>query len=249
MTATPAGRTRNPVRKLFAVNTVQRRWQFALRAAFCVAVPVLIGWAAGDTAAGMMATIGAFTSLYGSGRPYVNRAVHLGVVATSFSIVVALGNWASRLPWVGVLTVSLLAMAAVLVCNALSVGPPGAYMFVLACAAGIGVGAEHLTWWYIGLLVAAGGAFAWLVHMSGAVLNFRGPEKSAVGAAAEAVARYLDAIGSPDEESSRRQAAAALHQSWNVLVTFQSVATRDRTARCNSCGSTTTNCISSSRRR
>ena len=152
----------------------------------------------------------------------IYRGVHLGVVAASFSIVVALGNWAAAIPWVGVLTVSLIAMAAVLVCNALSVGPPGAYMFVLACAAGIGVAAEHLASWHIGLLVAAGGAFAWLVHMSGALLNFRGPEKSAVGAAAEGVAQYLDAIGSPDEESTRRKAAAALHQSWNVLVTFQS---------------------------
>jgi len=211
------------VRRLFVVNAVQHRAPFALRAGFCVAVPVLFGWGAGDIAAGLMASIGAFTSLYGSGRPYVNRGVHLGVVAASFSVVVALGNWAAAIPWVGVLTVSLIAMAAVLVCNALSVGPPGAYMFVLACAAGIGVAAEHLTSWHIGLLVAAGGTFAWLVHMCGALLNFRGPEKSAVGAAAEGVARYLDAIGSPDEESSRRKAAAALHQSWNALVTFQSV--------------------------
>jgi uncharacterized membrane protein YccC len=40
------------------------------------------------------------------------------------------------------------------------------------------------------------------------------------------VARYLDAIGSSDEDSSRRKAAAALHQSWNVLVTFQPVTAR-----------------------
>src|SRR6478735_10241550 len=112
--ATPPSRTRNPVRRLFVVNDVQDRWPFALRAGFCVAVPVLIGWAAGDIAAGLMATIGAFTSLYGSGRPYVNRGVHLGVVPASFSIVVALGNWAAAIPWVGVLAVSLIAMAAVL---------------------------------------------------------------------------------------------------------------------------------------
>ena len=170
-----------------------------------------------------MATIGAFTSLYGSGRPYANRGVHLGVIAVGFSLAVALGNWAAQIPWVGVLTVSMIAMLAVLVCNALAVGPPGAYMFVLACAAGIGVAAEHLSSWHIGLLVAAGGAFSWLVHMSGALINFRGPEKAAVGAAADGVAKYLDAIGSSDEDSSRRKAATALNHSWNVLVTFQPV--------------------------
>jgi uncharacterized membrane protein YccC len=203
------------------MNDVQGRWPFALRAGFCTAVPVLIGWAAGDVAAGLMATIGAFTSLYGSGRPYLNRAVHLGVIALCFSVAVALGNWAAAVPWVGVLTVSVIAMATVLVCNALSVGPPGAYMFVLACAAGIGISAEHLSTRHIALLVAGGGAFAWIVHMSGAVVNFRGPEKSAVGAAAKAVAGYLDALGSADEDTNRRKTATALHQSWNVLVTFQ----------------------------
>lgn len=30
-------------------------------------------------------------------------------------------------------------------CNALNVGPPGAYVFVVACAAGIGVSASHLS--------------------------------------------------------------------------------------------------------
>src|SRR6185312_7061468 len=205
----PAGRTRNPVRRLFAINPVQDRLPFALRAAFCVAVPVLIGWAAGDIAAGLMTTIGAFTSLYGSERPYLNRGVHLGVIAICFTLAVALGNWAAAVPWAGVLTVSLIAMAAVLVCNALSVGPPGAYMFVLACAAGIGISAEHVAPWHVVLLVAAGGAFSWLVHMSGAVLDFRGPEKSAVSSAGQAVAQYLDAMGSTGEESARRKAAAA----------------------------------------
>ena len=72
---------------------------------------------------------------------------------------VALGNWAAEVPWAGVLTVSAIAVAAVLLCNALLVGPPGAYMFVLACAAGIGAAHEHVAPWRIGLLVLAGGAF------------------------------------------------------------------------------------------
>ena len=170
-----------------------------------------------------MATIGAFTSLYGSGRPYLNRGVHLGVVAVCFALAVALGDWAAEVPWAGVLTVSVIAMAAVLVCNALAVGPPGAYMFVLACATGTGVASEHLAPWRIGLLVLAGGGFAWLVHMFGALINVRGPEKSAVVSAAEEVARFAAAVGTSSEAPARHSAASALHQSWNVLVTFQPV--------------------------
>jgi len=113
----PPSPVRNPIRQMFMVNDVQNRWPFALRAAACMAVPALIGWLAGDLASGLMATIGAFTSLYGSGRPYLNRGVHLGVVAVCFALAVALGNWAAEVPWAGVLTVSVIAMAAVLVCN------------------------------------------------------------------------------------------------------------------------------------
>jgi uncharacterized membrane protein YccC len=213
--------TRNPIRLLFTVQDVQRRWPFALRAGICMAVPVMIGLAAGDVPAGLIATIGSFTSLYGSRRPYHNRAVHLAVVAVCFALVVALGNWAAQVPWAGVLTVSAIAMVAVLVCNALAVEPPGAYMFVLACAAGIGAEVAHLPAWRIGLLVLAGGALSWLVHMSGAFIRFRGPEKSAVAAAADAVARFVDATGTSREAPARHLAAQDLHQSWSVLVNFQ----------------------------
>ena len=212
---------RNPIRQLFVVQSVPHRWPFALRAAICVAVPILVGWAVGDVAAGLIATIGGFTALYGSGRPYLNRALHLAVIAVSLALSVALGNWAAEVWWAGVLTVSAIAVAAVLLCNALLVGPPGAYMFVLACAAGIGAAHEDVAPWRIGLLVLAGGAFAWLVHMSGALIRFRGPEKSAVAAAAESVAGFIEAVGSSAEVSARHRAAVALHQSWSVLVNFQ----------------------------
>jgi uncharacterized membrane protein YccC len=186
-----------------------------------MATPVAVGWALGDVSAGLTATLGASTSLYGSGLPYLRRSVHLGVIAVCFAAAVVLGDWSARLPWAGVLTVSAIAMAAVLFCNALSVGPPGAYMFVVMCAAGIGIATQHQSLWRTGLLVLAGGAFAWLVHMSGALGGFRRPERAAVTAAADAVAGYLDAIGTAAERSARHRAALALHHSWRVLINFQ----------------------------
>jgi uncharacterized membrane protein YccC len=71
----------NPLRRILVMNTVPRRWPFALRASVCMVVPILVGWAAGDVSAGLVATIGGFTSLYGSGRPYLNRAMYLGAIA------------------------------------------------------------------------------------------------------------------------------------------------------------------------
>lgn len=220
MSDRPAPTATNPLRNIFVINSVPRRWPFALRAGICMAVPILVGWVAGDTTAGLIATIGGFTSLYGSGRPYLNRGTYLGVVAVCFAVAVALGDWASSAPWLGVLTVTMIAAVATLVCHALSVGPPGAYMVVLACAAGTGTPATlHLSPGHHAALVLAGGAFAWLVHMSGALFRPRGPEKAAVAAAAAAVAAYVE---TPSADT-RHRAALLLHTAWVNLVTYQPV--------------------------
>jgi uncharacterized membrane protein YccC len=206
---------------LFKLRPAGRRWPFAMRAAFCMGVPVLAGWLAGDVAAGLMATIGAFTALYGGDRPYLNRAIHLAVIAASFALAVALGVRVAEIPPLVVPTVVLIAMVATFLCNALRVGPPGAYMFALACAVGTGMPVSHLSVTQVGLLILAGGGFAWLVHMAGALAAPRGPERAAVVAAAYAVVRYAQAVGTPGEDDARHAAALAMHHSWATLVTRQ----------------------------
>lgn len=188
--------------------------------------PVLAGWLAGDVAAGLMATIGAFTALYGNDRPYLNRAIHLAVIAICFALAVMLGVWAAELPLMVVPTIVLIAMASTFLCNALRTGPPGAYMFALACAAGTAIPINHLSVAQVGLLVFAGGAFAWLVHMSGAPVQPRRPERTAVAAAAQTVARFVETVGTPGEDGARHAAALALHHAWTVLVAYQPVQPR-----------------------
>ena len=184
-------------------------------------VPVVVGWAAGDVAAGLMSTIGAFTALYGGDRPYLNRAGHLAVVAMAFAVAVSLGVWAASSPFLVVSTVAWIAVVSTFLCNALRVGPPGAYMFTLACAAGTGMHAEHLSPLDTGLLVLAGGAFAWLMHMGGALFWPRGPEKASVAAAGKAVARFIEGVGGPQQDTARHSAASAMHKSWTTLVSHQ----------------------------
>lgn len=181
----------------------------------------MIGLAAGDLGAGLIATLGAFTARFGGGRPYLHRAVQLLSVAAALALSVAAGVWAAADPFSGVAVVSAVAVLAVWMCSALTVGPPGAYVFVLACAAGIGVSGSHLPPWQIGLLVFAGGLGAWLVQMTAAITGLHGPERAAVRAAADAVAAFLDA---PDDSAARHRAATALHRAWGVLVDFQPAA-------------------------
>lgn len=184
-------------------------------------VPVLAGFLAGDVAAGLVATLGAFTALYGNDRPYRNRAVLLAVIAASFALSVMLGIQASRVGYLVIPAVVLVAVASTFLCNALRTGPPGAYLFALACAAGAGMAPRYLPVTEAGMLVFAGGAFAWLAHMAGVFFKARGPEAAAVIAAAHATARLAGAVGSSTEDGARHGAAVSLYHAWTVLVTWQ----------------------------
>jgi uncharacterized membrane protein YccC len=201
----------------------------AVRAAVSTAIPVVAGWAAGNVGSGLIATLGAFTSRFGCDRPYLNRGVQLAVVSVALAAAVAVGSWAAEVPWLGVAVVSVVAVAAVWLCNALVIGPPGAYVFALACAAGVGASAQHLAPWQTGALVLCGGAVAWLVQMAGGLYGWRGPERAAVSTAGAAVADYVEAIGSETELSARHRAASALHVAWNALISFQPVERSDGT--------------------
>jgi uncharacterized membrane protein YccC len=205
------------------------RWPVAVRAAVSTAIPVAAGSAVGNVGAGLIATLGAFTSRFGGDRPYVNRGVQLAAVSVALAAAVTVGAWAAVLPWLGVVVVSLVAVAAVWLCNALVVGPPGAYVFALACAAGVGVSAAQLAPWQLGALVLSGGALAWLVQMAGVVIDRRRPERVAVSSAGAAVAHYVEAVGSPGEFAARHRAATALHGAWNALISFQPVDRSDGT--------------------
>lgn len=206
---------------MFKLRPSGPRLWFSLRAALCMGAPVAAGWAGGDVAAGLTATLGAFTSLYGPDRPYLNRSILLAVIALSFAFSVTLGILAQPYHAAVIAVVVLLAMAATFLCHALRVGPPGAYMFTLACAAGTALPTAHLTIWQIGLLVLAGGAFSWLVLMSGALFRPRGPESTAVRSAAAAVARFAEAVGTSRQDEARHVAAMSLHDAWTTLVARQ----------------------------
>ncbi len=213
----------------FPLRPLPHRWRPALRLAVSTAIPILAGWFAGDIDAGLVASLGAFTCSYGSDRPFPNRGVQLAAIAAAFAVAVTVGASATAFAWLAVAAVSAVAVAAVWLCSALSVGPPGAYMFVLVCAAGVGVSATGLSAWQIGLLVLAGGTTAWSVQMSHFLAAPRGPEKAALAASAEAVAAYLEVAGLADSGPARRQAAAALSRAWAVLSEYQPpTARRDR---------------------
>jgi len=76
---------------LLQMRPAPHRWRPALRFAASSAIPVLIGWVAGDIDAGLIASLGAFTCSYGSDRPFPNRGEQLAVIAVAFAVAVTVG--------------------------------------------------------------------------------------------------------------------------------------------------------------
>jgi hypothetical protein len=184
-------------------------------------VPLACGLAVGDLRAGVIASLGAFTSLYGGGRPYHNRAILLAIVALSFSLLVCLGVCARPSLLASIALPVAVAMSSTFLCNAFSIGPPGAYMFVLACAVGTALPTEPFVVWQIGLLVLGSGAFSWCVQMAGMLFRPRGPELDALRAAAAATAQFVQSVGTQREDYTRHTAAVLLYEAWTKLVALQ----------------------------
>jgi uncharacterized membrane protein YccC len=78
----------------------------------------------------------------------------------------------------------------------------------------------------VAMLVAAGGAVSWVLHMLGALWQPRGPEHQAVANAASAVADFIDSAAQGPADLPRHKAATTLHDAWRALISWQPA--RDR---------------------
>src|SRR5258705_3643918 len=143
----------------------------AARASMASGLCLFTGWLLDNQAGGLTASLGAFAALNGSGRPYRNRARLLALVILGLVLSVVAGVEAATVPspWLSVAVAALIATLASFFCSALNVAPPGAYMFMLACAAGTSMYGQGPRFAQIAMLVAAGGIVSWTLHMLGGV--------------------------------------------------------------------------------
>ena len=90
---------------MFRLRPGPVRFYFAARAGLAMGLCAAAGWLLGAEALGLLATLGAFAALYGSGRPYRHRAALLAVIGAGFVVCVAGGVWAAGAAslWPGVL--------------------------------------------------------------------------------------------------------------------------------------------------
>lgn len=208
---------------LFRLRPGPSRIFFALRSALAMGLCALGGWLAGDQGAGLLATLGAFAALYGSGRPYRHRAALLAEIGAGFVVCVVGGVAAASASsvWPGVFVAAGIAFVASFLCSALIVGPPGAFIFALVCAAATNMREQSTHIGAIAAAVAAGAAISWVLQMAGALWRPHWPEENSLEAAAQAVAGYIDATAQGEADLQRHTTALALHEAWLNLVARQ----------------------------
>ncbi|SNT47551.1 FUSC family protein [Actinacidiphila glaucinigra] len=194
------------------------RYAPGLRAAVSMGIPLTAGAATGHLPWGLTATMGAFTAVYGAKEPYARRAVLLAGVGAGFVLSVAAGSLAGGRIWLAPVVIGLVGAVATYVCDALRIGPPGGYLFALACAMSTPLPFDGAATGQRVALAAAGAACAWLVSMSGFLVDRGGPETTAVADAYEQLAAYLDAIGGPRQDAAQHQAAIALRTAWYAVA-------------------------------
>ena len=194
--------------------------KIACAAALSLGISVTAVGAVVGLRGGLITIIGGLAIVYAADRPYRYRAILLGGIVVALTIAACLGAWAHHRGLVVIPVIAAVAMVTTFFSHALRIGPPGAYLFALACVLGDAVGA-HFGLWQIALFGVTGGVISWLIQMSGALVDPRGPEIAAVVASARAVATFADRPAGPDADRACDDVAQILHDGWIVLVSLQ----------------------------
>lgn len=211
---------------LFAVPRAGRTWPGAARAAAAVAVPALLGVAAGAGSVAAVATLGAFAVAYGEGRPYRTRWRVVAVVGVALVVLAVIGAVAGTIvfraiaaggspSWQMVVVLAMTVTVAVcaFVVDALRLGAPGAFLLLFGLEIAAVLPIAGVTVVQVAMWTSIGAVSALAVAMSGALVRPRTAERTAVAAALRAV----DAVAAHDIPATRRTAVHDLHAAWQCL--------------------------------
>ncbi|WP_147471687.1 FUSC family protein [Nocardia stercoris] len=202
------------------------RYAAATRAGLALGIPAMLAYALGFRHEALIVALGTFAAFYGEGRPYRMRGRLIATVGLVLIGVVALGAVTARVLPVGspsgrILEITVLAAVAgvsTYVADAVGLPPPGSYFIVLGCGAALVMSSGGMPVRSIVPATAAGVLSSVIVGLVPALIDRRKPERSAVGAAARAVAAYQAAgAGRPHPVTERRAAAEAIWAAWAAV--------------------------------
>ncbi|MBP2079447.1 FUSC family protein [Oceanobacillus polygoni] len=192
-------------------------WNKAILAGVSAAFPAGVGLMLGDLQSGLAAGIGGFTYLYMFNEPYAERAKKLFFVMIGLSLSIGLGMLLAPYPFLFSLMVGVLGFLFTFLFGALKIPGPAAIFFVLVFTITSAMPIDPSLAPMRAGLTLLGGAFAWVLAMSGWFINPHGPERNAIKRVYIELASLIDVIGTAEFSKERQKTLQTLRDTGDTL--------------------------------
>jgi len=131
------------LRTLLTFNDAPWRWAAGVRAALANALPMMMFSLGGHRSLGLVASLGTFTSLYGTTLPLRERLRTLPFVALGFVVASLLGILCAANAWLTITCLIAVTMLASILVFGAGLGSPGPMQFVLVAGVSARLASPH----------------------------------------------------------------------------------------------------------
>ncbi|MFE6165155.1 FUSC family protein [Streptomyces sp. NPDC056486] len=193
-------------------------WAAVARASIALALPLLVGLAAGQPAYGALASMGALSGVIGdTADAYRMRILNIAVPQLFGAIGVTIGSLVFGHGWVAVGVVTLVALVSGMMSTIGAVASVSGLLLLLNSVVGGGLPMPG-EWWLAPALMTGGGLLVLTLALLAWPLRSGIPERAAVAATYRSVAALLEAAGTERYDDARAAVTASLNQSYDLVL-------------------------------
>ncbi|MFI6092263.1 FUSC family protein [Streptomyces sp. NPDC051218] len=193
-------------------------WAAVARASVAMALPLLIGLAAGQPAYGALASMGALSGVIGdTADAYRMRIFNIAVPQLFGALGVTIGSLVFGHGWVAVGVVTFVALVSGMMSTIGAVASVSGLLLLLNSVVGAGLPMPG-PWWLAPALMTGGGLLVLALGLLAWPLRSGVPERAAVAATYRSVAALLEAAGTERYDEARAAVTTSLNQSYDLVL-------------------------------
>ncbi|MCX4665661.1 FUSC family protein [Streptomyces sp. NBC_01381] len=193
-------------------------WAAVARASVAMALPLVIGLAAGKPAYGALASMGALSGVIGdTADAYRMRIYNIAVPQLFGALGVTVGSLVFGHGWVAVGVVTLVALVSGMMSTIGAVASVSGLLLLLNSVVGAGLPMPG-EWWLAPVLMTGGGLLVLALALLAWPMRSGVPERAAVAGTYRSVAALLEAAGTDGYGDARIAVTASLNQSYDLVL-------------------------------
>ncbi|MGW5734706.1 MULTISPECIES: FUSC family protein [Streptomyces] len=193
-------------------------WAAVARASVAMALPLLVGLAAGQPAYGALASMGALSGVIGdTADAYRMRIFNIAVPQLFGALGVTIGSLVFGHGWVAVGVVTLVALVSGMMSTIGAVASVAGLLLLLNSVVGAGLPMPG-EWWLAPALMTGGGLLVLFLALLAWPLRSGVPERAAVAATYRSVATLLEAAGTERYDEARTAVTTSLNQAYDLVL-------------------------------